>query len=259
MIASRSPKRSKARAWRCWSQSRAICSSSSWCSAVSSASYPSDSARMTSPRRAERRSISFLISLSVPMTRTTPGPSGIFLRIPELVEPVLVDAEVVGELVEDRDPDLLLELRRVGERLHERLAEDRDLVRHVLGGLPEAEQVGVVRVLLLDDHGDVLERPRQLWRQRVERPRQPWRQRVERPPDMPVEAHARRAASGGRTWNALTARTPKRNPPTCAANATPPACDGCVSEKFASQSWSRNHTARKKPADSRQGRQPTLT
>src|SRR4051794_8457682 len=132
MITSRSPNRSKARAWRCSSHSSAICSSSSKCSLLSVASNPSDSARMTSPRRAERRSISSLISFSVLMSYSTPRRGGIFLRIPELVEPVLVDPEVVGELVEDGDSDLLLEVARLGECLHERLPEDRDLVRHVL-------------------------------------------------------------------------------------------------------------------------------
>src|SRR5437763_3253903 len=200
---------------------------------------------MTSPRRAVRRSISSLISLSVRMTRTTTGRGGIFLRIPELVEPVLVDAEVVGELVQHGDPDLVLELLRVRKRLHERLAEDRDLVRHVLRRLPEAEQIGIVRVLLFDDDDDVLECDGELRRQRVERS-----------PDVPLEAHACRAASGGRTWNALIATTPNRKPPTWAANATPPDWPGCVIEKLASQSWSRNQTTRKKPAERRQGRNP---
>src|SRR6478672_9712538 len=132
MITSRSPKRSKARAWRCSSHSPAICSSSSKCSLLSVASNSSDSARMTSPRRAERRSISSLISFSVLMSIETPGGGGIFLRIPQLVEAVFVDPEVVGELVEDGDPDLLLQLGRVGERLDQGPPEDRDLVREVL-------------------------------------------------------------------------------------------------------------------------------
>src|SRR5438477_10272335 len=112
---------------------------------------------MTSPRRAERRSISSLISFSVRMLIKTRRRARIFLRIPELVEPVLVDPEVVGELVEDGDPDLLLELGRVREGLRERLSEDRDLVRHVPGRLPEPEQVWIVRVLVLHDDGDVLQ------------------------------------------------------------------------------------------------------
>src|SRR5437773_2265315 len=138
---------------------------------------------MTSPRRAERRSISSLISLSVRMTRKTIRREGIFLRIPELVQAVLVDSEVVGELVQDCDPDLLLELLRVGERLDERPAEDRDLVRHVVGGLPEPEQVRIVGILLLDDDSDVLEGPRE-----------PGRQRVERPPHMVLEGHGSRSS-----------------------------------------------------------------
>src|SRR5258707_6084870 len=123
MITSRSPNRSKARAWRCSSHSSAICSSSSKCSLLSVASKPSDSARMTSTRRAEIRSISSLISFSVLMSLKTPRGGGIFLRIPEVFEPVLVDAEIVGQLVEDGDPDLLFELDRVGKGLHKWLSE----------------------------------------------------------------------------------------------------------------------------------------
>ena len=74
------------------------------------------------------------------------------------------------ELVEDGDADLPLELVRVGERLDERPAEDRDLVGHVLVALPEPEEVGVAGILFLDDDGDVLERPGDARRQRVERP-----------------------------------------------------------------------------------------
>src|SRR5213079_1675342 len=48
--------------------------------------------------------------------------------IAEFVETVLVEPEVVGELVQDGDPDLLLELPLVGERLDEGLAEDADPV-----------------------------------------------------------------------------------------------------------------------------------
>src|SRR5690348_9704811 len=138
MITSRSPKRSIARALRCSSHSSAIRSSSSRCSALSVASNPSESARITSTRRADRWSISSLISVSVLIPLKTPAGWAVFLRISELVQPVLVDPEVVGELVEDRDPDLLLELPRVGERLDEGPPEDRDLVREELVGLPEA-------------------------------------------------------------------------------------------------------------------------
>src|SRR5665213_2715285 len=202
MITSRSPNRSKARAWRCSSHSSAICSSSSKCSLLSVASKPSDSARITSPRRAERRSISSLISFSVLMSIQTPRAGRIFLGIPELVEPVLVDPEVVGELVEDRDPDLLLEVAGVRKCLHERLSEDRDLVRQVLGGLPEPKQVGVAGRLLLDDHGDVFERLRELRRQFVQRP-----------PHMLLEPHApdRLRLPPGRAG--LRRRLPSLEPP----------------------------------------------
>ena len=47
----------------------------------------------------------------------------------ELLEPVVVDAEVVGELVDDRDPDLVGEVVRVREVLLEREPEQADLVR----------------------------------------------------------------------------------------------------------------------------------
>ena len=59
---------------------------------------------------------------------------------------------------------------RVGKRLDERPAEDRDLVGHVLVALPEPEEVRVAGILFLDDDRDVLERPGDAGRQRVERP-----------------------------------------------------------------------------------------
>ena len=43
-----------------------------------------------------------------------------FLLVAELCDPVLVEPEVVSQLVQDRDPDLLLELPWVAERLGER-------------------------------------------------------------------------------------------------------------------------------------------
>jgi len=62
----------------------------------------------------------------------TPGPAGTFRGLssgkPELIQPVLVEPEVVGQLVEDGDPDLRLQLSRVGKRLHERQPEDADPV-----------------------------------------------------------------------------------------------------------------------------------
>ena len=47
----------------------------------------------------------------------------------ELLEPVVVDAEVVGELVDDRHPDLVGEVVGVGEVLLERQPEEGDPVR----------------------------------------------------------------------------------------------------------------------------------
>src|SRR5206468_3391379 len=101
---------------------------------------------------------------------------------------------------------------------------DRDLVREVLVGLPEPEQVGVVRILVLDDHGDVLERFGQVRGQLVQRP-----------PHVLLEPH--RSRSGARTWKRRTVSTPKRKPPTWAPKAVPPPLSGCVSERFADRSW----------------------
>src|SRR5215210_575228 len=171
------------------------------------------------------------------------------LVIAELLDPVLVEAEVVGELVEDGDPDLPLELVRVRKRLDERAAEDRDLVRHVLVGLPEAEEVGVGRILLLDDDGDVLERARDLRRQVVERA-----------PDVLLEgAGAGRhvGLSGRRTATARTVTKPKTKPPTWAKNATPAPASGCVMPKPPAQSCRPNQTPRKRNAGIGMGKIPT--
>src|SRR5690348_6186461 len=132
MITSRSPKRSIARALRCSSQSCATSSSSRLCSAAKEASYPSASFRITRSRRSETSSISSLMSVNVRMTIQTPDASLVFLRISQLVQPLLVDPEVVGELVEDGYPDLLFQLLRLGKRPDERPPEDRDLVRQEL-------------------------------------------------------------------------------------------------------------------------------
>ena len=70
---------------------------------------------------------------------------------------LLVHPEVVADLVEDGDPDLLLEQTRIGERLLEREAVDRDLRRQVGILAEQPEQVGVVGMLVLDHDGDVLE------------------------------------------------------------------------------------------------------
>src|SRR5581483_2138201 len=92
------------------------------------------------------------------------------LPIAELVEPILVDPEVVRKLMKDGHADLLLERRRiVAEVLHERPAVDRDPRGQVLRLVEQAVEIRLLRVLLLDDDGDVLEPARELWRKRVER------------------------------------------------------------------------------------------
>jgi hypothetical protein len=85
----------------------------------------------------------------------------------------------VGELVENRDPDLALELVGVRKRLLERDPVDRDPVgelarvaRAALGqrdAVVEPEQVGVVGMLVFDDDRDVLERTGEIAREGVER------------------------------------------------------------------------------------------
>src|SRR5512145_1547091 len=84
--------------------------------------------------------------------------------VAELRDPIFVEPEVVAELVENGDADLRAKLVRIGERLLERDPVDRDLVGeragHVLSlreryAVVQAEEVRVLRVLLLDDHRDV--------------------------------------------------------------------------------------------------------
>ena len=79
--------------------------------------------------------------------------------------------------MEDGDPDLGVELGRVGKRHDERPPEDPDPVGQAprpvaaLGewdALVEPEEVGVVRVLLLDRDLDVPDRLPQLGRERAE-------------------------------------------------------------------------------------------
>src|SRR6185437_4701247 len=133
MIRSRSPKRIVALTARCSSHSSASCSSSCWCSAVSAASCPSESAWSTSARRSESLSMSSLMSsrllITLSQRRSSASDSRIRLVVTQLLEAALVDAEVVGQLVEDGYPDLLLELGRVGKRLYQGFSVDRDLVR----------------------------------------------------------------------------------------------------------------------------------
>src|SRR5262245_35098385 len=75
--------------------------------------------------------------------------------VSKLGDSVLVEAEVVGQLVEHGDADLVTKLVGVGERLLERNAVDRDRVgRHsghvtALGErdpVVEAEQFGILRI-----------------------------------------------------------------------------------------------------------------
>src|SRR5581483_8217190 len=98
-------------------------------------------------------------------------PSRTESAIAELVQARLVDAEVVRKLVEDRDPDLALQRGRiVPEVLDQRATVDRDPRRQVRRLVEQAVELRLVRVLLLDDDGDVLEPPGELRRQRVQRP-----------------------------------------------------------------------------------------
>src|SRR6478672_1651551 len=92
-------------------------------------------------------------------------PSG----IAEFVEPILVDPEVVGQFVEDRDADLLFEpLRIVPEVLDERPPVDRDPRRQVGRLVEQPVDIGLLGILLLDHDRDVLEPAREVGRQHVE-------------------------------------------------------------------------------------------
>src|SRR6476620_786974 len=98
--------------------------------------------------------------------------------VSKLRESIFVEPEVVGELVQDGDPDFLPQLDGIGKRLLERQAVDRDRVgrhaRHVAplcerDAVVETKQIGIVRVLVLDDHRDVLESGGEMRRELVER------------------------------------------------------------------------------------------
>src|SRR4029077_17972005 len=97
------------------------------------------------------------MSLSVRISHKTRCPTSIFLRVSELVQPFLVDPEIMGQLMENRDSDLLFQFLWIRKRRDQGSAEDRDLVGHERVRLPEPEEVRIVRALLRDDHGDVLE------------------------------------------------------------------------------------------------------
>ena len=89
--------------------------------------------------------------------------------VAQLVQPVVVDPEVVGDLVDHRDPHLAHQLVGVATHLEQGSAEDRDPVRQpgVVGpalgqGHPvvDAEQVRVVvRRVVLDQDDDVVDEP----------------------------------------------------------------------------------------------------
>src|SRR5262245_10875160 len=142
--------------------------------------------------------------------------------VAQLLEALLVDPEVVRQLMEDGDLDLALELLRVGKRLLEGQAIDRDLGRQVGRLLEEAEEVGILRVLVLDDHGDVVETAREVGRQRVESTAHVL---VER------RGHQYAGRRGGRRRTRSTVSAPKTNPPTWAKNAVPPPDSGCFSAR----------------------------
>jgi hypothetical protein len=76
-------------------------------------------------------------------SKTAVGPAAFLPRCSgktEVVEPVFVDPEVVGDLVQHRDPDLRLELGRVRKGLDERQAEDADPVRDGSGPVAALRQ-----------------------------------------------------------------------------------------------------------------------
>src|SRR5919204_3496740 len=135
------------------------------------------------------------------------------LLVAELLEPVLLDPEFVRELVENRDPDLALQLLSL-ERLLERAPVDRDLGRQPRIRLPEAEEVRILGIDLLHDHCDVLQCSGDVRGERIERSA-----------DVLLERH-QVGCNGRRFATRKTVNIPKTKPPTCAKNATPPPCSG---------------------------------
>src|SRR5690349_7224499 len=186
-----------------------------------------------SGRGRKRRSQSLRRWLPRPRPRVAPGPSA----VAELVEALLVEAEIVRELVEHRDADLLFERLRVGAVVtDERPSVDGDPSGQELVLLEQPVEVGLLVVLLLDDDGDVLEPGGELRRQRVERPA-----------DVLLEAH-QRGRSGRRFATRYTVRIPNAKPPMCANTATPPVWLGWVIPTPPCHTWSaiqmpRNQTA----------------
>src|SRR6266498_2644889 len=142
------------------------------------------------------------------------------------------------ELVENSRPDLGLELDRIGEVLDQRTAVDRDLAGHPLGALEEAVEVRLLAIVILDDDGDVLERPLDLGRQAVQGPA-----------NVLVEpGHYQEGRRGLRIANTITVSRPKTKPPTWAKNATPPPASGWRTAKPPSHSWNRNQKPRNRIA-----------
>ncbi len=74
------------------------------------------------------------------------------------------------DLVQNGHADLPLEvIGIVAELVLERPAVDRDARRQIFGLLEQAEEIRILRVLVLDDDGDVLELGGDVRRKRVER------------------------------------------------------------------------------------------
>ena len=86
--------------------------------------------------------------------------------VPELREPIFVEPEIVADR-EHGHPDLTLEITWGGKLVLEWKAVDRDRVGQRTGvvaalgqrdSLVEAEQIGILGVLVLDDDRDISER-----------------------------------------------------------------------------------------------------
>src|SRR5919109_3606528 len=248
MISSRSPKRRRTRASRCSSQSWAIRSSSSLSSAARTASRPAERRWSRPARSSLARSISSRISFrGLTPGKTNPPFASFPLPVAELANPVLGQSEEVPDLVEDGDANLAAQLLRFGEPLDEREPVDHDLVGERTGALAgraepavEAEEAGLIRVLVLDHDRDVVERLRQLGRNVVQRRA-----------DVLLELlwrHQYAGCRGRRLRKRKTVAIPKRKPPMWAKNATPPPASGCRIEKPPSQSWNRNQSPRNRTA-----------
>src|SRR6476619_8420568 len=90
----------------------------------------------------------------------------------------------------------------------------------------QAEEIGILGMLVVDDDSNVFERVRELRRQRIERRAH-----------MLLEGHRYVGATQARLLNSRTANKPKTNPPMWAKNATPPPDCGCWSEAELEISW----------------------